>query len=190
MQVMPCSGLGAAVLMPAPIRWSIRADPPGHQYSHVINVQEVPDHPRALWRRAAVRAFLGQLHEAEEDYRLVVRFGVVIQCCLREAALLRVQRPQYRQFLVDPAHSAPMPRMLRHSAGAWRPSLPVGVASPAHVRTPAKLNARGGLVGCRRVAEVDPSLAADVDRELARMRQKDAAAERRQKKQWKGAICR
>lgn len=49
---------------------------------------------------------------------------------------------------------------------------------------------RGGLVACRRVAEVDPSLAADVDRELARMRQKDAAAERRQKKQWKGAFSR
>jgi hypothetical protein len=73
-------------------------------------LREVPDHPKALWRRAAVRAFLGQLDAAEEDYR--------------------------------------------------------------------------------RVAEVDPSLAADVDRELARMRQKDAVAERRQKKQWKGAFSR
>lgn len=43
---------------------------------------------------------------------------------------------------------------------------------------------------CRRVAEVDPSLAGDVDRELARMRQKEAEAERRQKKQWKGAFSR
>ena len=72
--------------------------------------------------------------------------------------------------------------VLWQPARGWRPSLAVGMANPSYLRS------RSGI--CRRVAEVDPSLAADVDRELARMRQKDAAAERRQKKQWKGAFSR
>ena len=29
----------------------------------------MPDHPKALWRRAAVRAFVGQLDAAEADFK-------------------------------------------------------------------------------------------------------------------------
>ena len=90
--------------------------------------REVPDHPKALWRRAAVRAFLGQLDGAAEDYRSVVTFRVFIFSQWRswDAALLHAPRPQYRQFLMDTAHAAPLPRMLldpcRYAAaisGSW-----------------------------------------------------------------------
>jgi hypothetical protein len=91
--------------------------------------REVPDHPKALWRRAAVRAFLGQLDDAEEDYRSVVTFRVVIRWRSWDAALLHAQRPQHRDILVDPAHSAPMPWILRHPAGVRQPSLAVGGAT-------------------------------------------------------------
>lgn len=37
---------------------------------------------------------------------------------------------------------------------------------------------------------MDPSLSGDVDKEVARMRQREADAERKQKKQWKGAFSR
>lgn len=42
----------------------------------------MPDHPKALWRRAAVRAFLGQLEDAEEDYRSGAAGMTTLWCAL------------------------------------------------------------------------------------------------------------
>lgn len=64
-------------------RSRLSVHPEGAQVNEIVSVvaggfdmhavvcpgREVPDHPKALWRRATVRAFLGQLDDAEEDFR-------------------------------------------------------------------------------------------------------------------------
>ena len=92
--------------------------------------REVPDHPKALFRQAAVRAVLGDFDEAEEGYKYV-------------------------------------------GAGRTAVTMPCSTSS---VLTLAP--------HCRRVAAVDPMLKDEMQREVARMRQREKAGAAKQKEQF------
>ena len=184
-QVTPCFMLGAVVYIPSDIRLS-RCHPPdcGH-----------PGRCRIIPRRCGGGRRCAPSWASWTLPRRTTGWASDLECKTHAAGVMlhaHCCMPRGRswgRFLYTLCQPKPMlcfhsPHGVAVVSGCWcgNPIISVYTCPAGHLRSCAGI--------CRRVAEVDPSLAADVDRELARMRQKDAAAERRQKKQWKGAFNR
>lgn len=102
------------------------------------------------------------------------------------SSLLHARRNATRPMFRQERNPDDFSISVRHDAKAM--SLLLNIAHSAQLTRESLSIMRPAMR--RRVAEVDPSLAGDVERELARMQQKAVAADKRQKKQWTGAFNR